>query len=546
MKFHRIEAHLKEITLENPEYEDLYATWCLNRESCTNALKNVLINYPHYSMHDANHSETIITKIEMLLEERVSELSPTDMWLILNAAYFHDLGMLLDYENVKEEWRKPEFKRYLKNLSESYDSDLSEAAKAVLNIKNFESTYDFPVEIWHYVSQINASYFRSRHASMSKSYICNGNSLSSLDLGHNGMIKPRLINLLGSICEMHTRENKDVLLLPYETDGFGADHAHPRFIAALLRIGDLLDIDNGRFNTTTETVAGPLPESSATHKIKHESTTDLLVTPGEIQFGSDCPDQNSYLLTRDFITCLEKEIDFLTKHWVEIVPGGFSGHAPRFDKKALLLRGIPDVNGTAGLKFEISQKKAFEIIEGSNIYEDKFVFIREVIQNAMDASKIQLWRDLQSGTYNAWLNGIDLNNLQPYELPKEVYENYAIKVKLSTSDNGETEISVSDRGTGITVDAFKEMCNVGASSKAASLADEISGMPCWLRPTAGFGVGLQSIFLMADHFDIETSTGYDSYEATVYSVSKGGCFNLLSVPNKASRGYDNKISIQTS
>lgn len=465
MKFHRIESHLKEITLENPEYEYLYATWCFNKESCTNALKNVLLNYPHYSMHDANHSETIITKIEMLLEELVSEISQMDMWLILNAAYSHDLGILLDYENVKEEWRKPEFKKYL-------------------------------------------------------------------------------INLLGRICEMHTRESEDVLLLPYETDGFGVDHAHPRFIAMLLRIGDLLDIDNGGFNMTTETVSGSLPESSALHRIKHESTAHLLVTPSEIQFSSDCPDQNSYLLMRDFVTWLEKEIDFITKHWVKIVPEDFSGHAPRFDKKDLLLRGIPDVNGTAGLKFEITQKKAFEIIKGSNIYEDKFVFIREVIQNAMYASKIQLWRDLQSGTYNAWLNSIDLNNLQPYELPKEVYENYAINVKLSTFENGETEISVTNRGTGITVDAFKEMCNVGVSNRTYSLADEIESMPCWLRPTAGFGVGLQSIFLMTDHFSIETCTGSDSYEATVYSVFKGVCLNIISVPNRMKKGTTIKITFK--
>ncbi len=544
MKFHRIESHLKDITSEYPEYENLYATWCLNKETCTKALKNVLLNYPHYSMHDANHSETIITKIEMLLGDRVSELSPTDMWLILNAAYSHDLGMLLDYEKVKEEWAKPEFRKHLAKLSESYDNDLSEAAKAVLNIKDYANENEFPVEMWHYVSQINASYFRDRHASMSKSYICDCESITSLDLGHNGMIKPRLINLLGSICELHSRESDDVLLLPYETDGFGTDHAHPRFVAMLLRIGDLLDIDNGRFNIVSEAVAGSMPESSISHRVKHESTTHLLVTPSEIQFCSDCPDQKSYLLTRDFITWLEKEIDFMTKHWVIIVPEDFSGHAPRFDKKELLIRGGPDVNGTAGLKFEITQKKAFEIIEGSNIYEDKFVFIREVIQNAIDASKIQLWRDLQSGTYNAWINVNDLSNLQPYDLPKEVYENYAISVRLFTSESGEIEISVTDRGTGITDESFKEMCNVGVSNSTSSLADEIESMPCWLRPTAGFGVGLQSIFLMTDHFKIETCTGSDSYEATVYSMFRGGYLNLISVPNSMQRGTTIKITVR--
>ena len=96
---------------------------------------------------------------------------------------------------------------------------------------------------------------------------------------------------------------------------------------------------------------------------------------------------------------LEAEIRFLTMNWVILVPKGFGGFAPRFEKPKLCIKGVPDAEGLAGLHFEISQKKAFEIIEGSNIYENKLVFIREVLQNAMDASKIQLWRDLCAGTY---------------------------------------------------------------------------------------------------------------------------------------------------
>lgn len=76
-----------------------------------------------------------------------------------------------------------------------------------------------------------------------------------------------------------------MLELPYETNGFGSDYAHPRFVAMLLRLGDLLDVDNGRFNAAAEEVIGGLPESSVAHKEKHEATKHLLITPEQIEFA---------------------------------------------------------------------------------------------------------------------------------------------------------------------------------------------------------------------------------------------------------------------
>ena len=143
--------------------------------------------------------------------------------------------------------------------------------------------------------------------------------------------------MLGRICELHTAPVHDVLTLDYETDGFGSDYAHPRFVAMLLRLGDLLDVDNGRFNTVSELASGQLPESSIPHKEKHSATTHLLVTPSEIQFTSDCPNTQAYLEARNFVDWLESEIDFLTKYWVKIVPTVFDGFAPRFDKKELYI-----------------------------------------------------------------------------------------------------------------------------------------------------------------------------------------------------------------
>ncbi len=528
MQEYRLDAHLEAICSGHPSYQNLYSTWTLNRIACSNMLKSTLTRYPYFSMHDASHAEAVVSKMEMLLGDRIPNLSPTDTWLLLHAAYAHDLGMVIQWSEIEHVWEQPDFQQFLASLCSNTDREIREAARFIQSAqKEIDVGILWPLKAHRYVDLINAAYFRERHASMSRRYIRGVSSEFDLDLGHQGLIQPRIIKLLGNICEIHNAQLSEVLKLDYRTDGVNSDYAHPRFIAMMLRLGDLLDIDNGRFNTASELSFGPLPESSVPHKEKHEATTHLLVTPEEIQFRSNCPSISAYLETRNLVSWLEEEVNFLTVQWPKIVPKDLGGYAPRFDQKELLIDGVQDVQELAGSRFEISQEKAFQIIEGSNIYEDRFVFVREILQNAMDASKLQLWRDLEAGIYRAWIPSLELSRLQPYDLKEEIYNSYPIHVRLSTTPEGFTQIEVEDHGTGISIDGFRNMCHVGTSnSNSAQIQDDLRKMPNWLRPTAGFGVGLQSIFLLTDQFEIDTSTGTESFHATFQSHRTGGYLQL--------------------
>lgn len=547
MNVYKLEEHLKCLCDQYKRYENLYSTWTLNKKTCSELLKDVVIQYPHFSMHDASHAEAVIAKMEMLLGDRVQTLSPTDTWLLLNAAYAHDLGMVVQWKDIEARWQDENFQDELSHLETLQDEDLRKAVQFIRSAHDLQKENTWPLQASKYVRLINAALFRGRHAQMSQEYINPPTVELKLDLGHNGMIQPRLVKLLGQICMLHTAPLDRVLELDYQTNGYGSDYAHPRFVAMMLRLGDLLDIDNGRFNTGAIAVAGGLPETSQPHYDKHEATTHLLVTPREIRFRSDCPNNATYLEARTFVSWLEQEVNFLTVHWARIVPENLGGYAPHFDDKELLIQGVPDIEGVAGLQLTISQDKAFQLIEGANIYEDPLVFLREVLQNAMDASKLQLWSDLCSDAYLAWLGPLDktkLQALQPYDIKAEIYRNYPIRIELSAFGTDRVKIQITDRGTGISVEAFKRMCNVGESNESsARLRAILRKMPNWLRPTAGFGIGLQSIFLVADQFTIDTSTGQDSYHAVVYSKRKGGYLQLTRSAAPMPRGTT--ITIET-
>lgn len=538
MEEYRLEDHLKECSEKYPRYENLYATWNLNKETCINALKSVSINYTHFSEHDASHSQTIIDKIEMLLGDRIRNLSPTDTWLILHAAYTHDLGMLLKMKDLEEAWKSEEFKEFLEQERNGIDEDLKEAIEAIYNLRESKMDYYDSLKIYRYVNLINQCYFRRKHSNISEQYLTSLGENLKIDLTCNGRINTNLFYLLGEICGLHTADENEILRLDYETNGFSTDYAHPRFVAVLLRLGDLLDIDNGRFNPFTALVAGDPPEQTKPHIEKHQSTRHLLITPEKIEFRSNCSSDEAYREIRNTIKWLEKEIEFLTLNWSKIVPKNLGGYAPRFDKKELLLNGIPDIEGTSDLKLQISQEKAFDIIEGYNIYDDKFIFIREVIQNALDATKLKLWQDVNDRIYDFAIGRKDVledfSKLEPFDLTEEIYKNYMINIELSTLDNGDVKFKIQDRGIGIDVEGFKRMSQVAMSNTDyRNLKKDISKMPRWLRPTAGFGIGLQTIYLVADSFKIITNNGIETIEANIDSIKKGGFIKL--------NRYDEKI-----
>ena len=165
MTEYKLESYLNALCMEHPQYEDLQATWTLNKRTCSDILKGILIQYPHFSMHDASHAEAVIAKMEMILGERIFRLSPTDVWLLLHTAYAHDLGMVILWEEITKLWNQPEFQDFLNALDLSLDSELREAAEFVKKKSNDVTNISaWPLTAYRCVNLINAAYFRGQHA----------------------------------------------------------------------------------------------------------------------------------------------------------------------------------------------------------------------------------------------------------------------------------------------------------------------------------------------------------------------------------------------
>jgi hypothetical protein len=95
----------------------LLAQWEFDKRLLSQALQNVKRTFPHYSIHDGSHAETILEQIARVLgDERLRKLSATDLWLLLESAYHHDIGMIIPAEEAQKAWEDPKFKEFARRV----------------------------------------------------------------------------------------------------------------------------------------------------------------------------------------------------------------------------------------------------------------------------------------------------------------------------------------------------------------------------------------------------------------------------------------------
>src|SRR5262245_41694059 len=113
---------------QNPDLSVLEAQWAYDRRLVSDALQTVGRTFPHYSRHDASHSHAILSQLARVLgEARIDALSATDLWLLLEAAYQHDIGMVVTDKQAHEWLRSRDFRDHLDWLSLGEDRELVRA-----------------------------------------------------------------------------------------------------------------------------------------------------------------------------------------------------------------------------------------------------------------------------------------------------------------------------------------------------------------------------------------------------------------------------------
>ncbi len=573
-----LEEHLKSFR-DTDGYEGLYASWGCDKVKFREVLKGTGANNPHFSEHGEAHSKQIIACIELLLgEKRIHQLSASDTWLLLQCAYTHDFGMAMSAKEMVERFAKegsgfPD--KLQRQFEETNNKDALEALHFIKPILNYackkpddeggsssgyedmprsvrmddekkwevfnSSTLLWPSDFIEKFTTVQENWFRSPHAENSRQIL---SAKAYNDNKEEVIIPLRLRLMIARIAQLHSSDNKNILDLPQEDLGVCNDHIHPRFTAILLRLGDLLDMDNGRFSRVQLLRIGGENEGSIIHLFKHEAITHFLITPLEVSVRANFDRVYAEQLIKEFniadidknrlcmkacqelfrwLNWLEADLNFFARNWLEIIPRKLEGGCPTFRKPEICINNKTVNQDELQLKYKISTKRSTEIIEGSGLYQvPKKVFLRELLQNALDATKLQLHRDVISGRFEEFaasdwsLDEDAIKALTPYcYMEKLIFalNQYRIEYSIQIIDNN-SEIPIlqfllRDYGIGINEDALQGMLHIG-DIQTPKQNLEIEQMPVWLKPTRGFGIGLQSVFYLVKSFKIRSRARYET------------------------------------
>lgn len=586
-----IERRLKAYTeCENhiERHEIMWHEWNHNKRWLTQIQELILPSFPSYSRHDSSHSEAIIHNIEMLLgEENIQELSATDCFAILHTVYIHDIGMCITHADREEILKNKEFYEYLRNLCEGSNSDFNEYARILLREcfkkegteeEQLQYILESKLKVYYAIIYLIGEFRRKEHGEVSEKRLVSWiDNPEKLGIGFSTIDIPnRLFYIIASCAAAHTKwDFQEILNLRQEDSGFVLDYVHPRFIAVLLQLGDALDLDNNRFHPLTEEFLGRMPKESSVHWRKHKAIRRLRITNEKISISADCKNQDELRLIRMECDMIQDILKNATFYWSVIKPKESKACLPTLDQTNLLLNGRSILPELVEVQFEIAQEKAFELLIGNNIYTDQsFVFLRELLQNAVDATKIQYYREysrkcsreeyIELKDVNAQNNKKELNPLQiskrvsPLEYPivielsvkkrlynemcEEVYEDITEedmnnpKKYLENCECG-VLVKIRDRGTGISEKDIKQIADVGTSYEAKK--EEIKQIPKWLQPTGTFGIGLQSVFLAGKSLKAYThAMESQPFDITFYPRQEGkrGYINVM--PRKTQAMFD--------
>lgn len=543
-------------TLDRGTQADTFIEWCFEQKcfglSQGNALKNewrtrkaVYINYlkstvfdfQHFSRHDDTHSISILNAIELVLgRNRVKLLSASDLWLLLESAYFHDIGMSLSDDQIRKIWASDEFRTYLLKALAANDIDAKCAASYYLQMDNilnsrkklsgldFEDEVEFsaewPVDVKRNINILTAAYVRKTHPQRSKVFMEEQPENSSAPIT---IIKSRMNRLVGLISELHGLDFSDIRKrVVYQDLGFDTEYLHPQFATAMLRLGDLLDMDNNRFNIRAIEHFGSLPVLSQYHYEKHRAICHFSITPERIEAQAISNDDHVCQEISKWFQWLDEEVKNLSCDWNDFAPPGLRGctlRRCRLDVKY----GNSDYNTEFQKNFKVDQARLIDLMAGSNIYDSKLDCFREYIQNALDASKMRLWLDEDDRKPNG-----SPQSMTPFDIPWKRYEEKTIEIEVSVLQKGSApyvQLKIKDQGVGMESSCVDYLSIVGRGWRQRELyQEEILKMPEWLKPTGGFGIGLQSAFMLTDHVTIVTRSIKEStgFQVELDAPRKGG------------------------
>jgi hypothetical protein len=461
--------------------------------------------FPHYTRHTVDHSDELVRQASYLLFREGADaptvpLSATEVYSLSASAYLHDAGMVASDREKQDILRSEQWTEWLAG-----NPMLGERWQAIQAIRNgTDPARNFAADVQQ--RYMLAEYLRVQHPRRAATLITD----SEHAFGRFALGDPQLREAIALLCVSHGlrhTELDDQARFPTRREIRG-ESVNLRLLAILLRLADLLDLRSARACPLVLNAASPLPADSSAHWGYHQRIQHKDVSPDRIELTALCETAEEHRALRDWCQWLSDEAERAGRllansrrhvDWKAplVVLDGQGPNATIAIRPTPTARYVP-----ADWRFEFDRDAVFERLI-RDVYQDPLAFIRELIQNAVDAARCRMYGSMER-------DGITTPPLSPSKAPSDRLEQYPITVEVSSvqvpnplsgSLEQRTVVSVEDAGIGMSQEVVqKYLLQVGRSYYGT----EDFRRRYAFTPVSQFGIGFLSVFGVSDHVEIET------------------------------------------
>lgn len=430
-------------------------------DNSTNYLKDVRCTFPNYTLHDETHVLNVLDAMAGILGDQISQLSEGEAELLILAACMHDLGMVYTEEEKKlcfaDKTRTREFLR-----------------------KNSPEWLGRPAEEWP--EDLQQWYLRWLHPFRLPEVFQNEGWKICLEAWPMEAVPKRCVI---AVCEAHGQSPEE-FSTESDMEYLAASDADPLFCALLLRLADLLDFDDTRAPEVLYSYV-VCNEKSQEEWDKHQASGGFRYpnSPSmeKLPYRARCTNPGIEHAIRKFLDWVDNELNTCARLQQKCYQNWQRTFSfPRsIDRKEVESEGY--VSGDFHMTMD--QARIMELMTGEELYDNNDVFVRELLQNAIDATLLRLEMDRDFTEEEARIDLWEWND-----------------------KDGNIWFRIDDQGTGMTLGMlqryFLKVGNSYYTSQELKRDLQDHGQTGEFQAISRFGIGFLSCFLCGTFAEVST------------------------------------------
>ena len=452
-----------------------------------------------FTLHDEGHSFRVAQQmVEIVPEDVLPALSEYELNLLILAAYLHDIGMTPERGKVQQLY---------KYLLTGTEDALSVKDKGELQEWLDDHAYGNAATILEgvpksgqlaHIEQIVTHYCRHKHNDWSEDWI--REHLSHYHWANYAGWVEDIVQL----CRSHHEGYQELIGQDFDPKlvGGGPLVVHLRYLACVLRVADIMEFDPER---TPEVIFQHRSVAKASSIFWYK---DQIISRAydksrkQLLISAQPPDARLHRAILAMIEDINAELTLCRRiadetHF-EKFPGPLHDMKHRWDWPYAAhddVRPKGDAYVYIDGAFRPDTQKILQLLSGQQLYGSPYVAIRELLQNAFDATKELIAREL-------------LQSPDRIDPSKRLVSSDRYEVHLSLRRDGDSYfISCSDQGVGMSKSIIEKYLLVSGATERHDILElerrcEKAGFQ--LGRTGEFGIGVLSYFMLASQVVIVT------------------------------------------